>query len=168
VGAVLLTSACSHTSDAVRTGTALQAKGPQTTGVLGFPHARVGKTYRFAFPLFMNRTDAPIVVESVRLAHIPRGVRVVGYPIYSVNDTDGYILDSQDGLTYPRDMTKMPNYAGKRITVKPHKTSDRYAMVQAHVTGQVQHHLGGCEVTYSQAGKEYRQTLRCDFALDMK
>ena len=161
-------SACSNAQAAVSTGSALQAEGPQTDGVLGFPHARVGKTYRFAFPLFKNRSDAPIVIESVRLTQVPRGVRVIGYPIYSVDDTDGYILDNQDDIASPRDMTKMPNYAGKSITVKPHKTSDRYAMVQAHVIGRVQHHLGGCEVTYSQAGRKYRQNLRCDFALDMK
>ncbi|MGQ4484089.1 hypothetical protein [Streptomyces sp. SAS_276] len=164
---LLFLSACAS-SNAVQRGTALHATGPQAVGVLGFPHAQVGKTYRFAFPPFVNGTGTELVVESVKLTQVPEGVKVIGYPVYSVNDTTGYILDSQDGLKYPRDMTKMPNYAGKPIMVKPHKRSDFYAMTEVHVTGRVKHHLGSCQITYSQKGKKYRQTLRCDFALDMK
>ncbi|MFK0112570.1 hypothetical protein [Streptomyces sp. NPDC091217] len=152
----------------MKEGTALRASGPESMGVLGFPHAQVGQTYRFAFPPFVNGTGAKLVVEGVKLTKVPKGVKVIGYPVYSVNDTNGYIMGSQDGRKYPRDMTKMPNYAGKPITVGPHKKSDRYAMVEARVIGRVQQHLGGCEVTYSQNGKRYRQTLRCEFALDMK
>lgn len=137
-------------------------------GVLGIPHAQIGKTYRFAFPPFVNGTDTTLVVEGVKLTQVPQGAKVLAYPVYSVNDTDGYILDSQDALKDPRDMTKMPNYAGNPITVKPHKRSDFYAMAEVHVTGRIQHHLGECQITYSQKGKKYRQTLRCDFALDMK
>ncbi|MFF4908988.1 hypothetical protein ACFY2T_29430 [Streptomyces sp. NPDC001260] len=137
-------------------------------GVLGIPHAQIGDTYRFAFPPFANGTDAPLIIESVKLLHIPHGAKVIGYPVYSVNDTDGYILDSQDALKDPRDMTKMPNYAGKPITVKPHKRSDFYAMAAVKVTGRITHHLRTCQITYTQKGKKYRQALRCDFALDMK
>ncbi|MGW3289005.1 hypothetical protein ACWDR3_30645 [Streptomyces sp. NPDC001002] len=137
-------------------------------GVLGIPHAQIGKTYRFAFPPFVNGTDTTLVIEGVKLTQVPQGARVIDYPVYSVNDTDGYILDSQDALKDPRDMTRMPNYASKPIAVKPHKRSDFYAMVAVRVTARVQHHLGGCQINYSQKGKEYRQTLRCDFALDMK
>lgn len=166
-GGVLLLSACSHAHPA-QEGTALRATGPQETGVLGFPHAQVGKTYRFAFPAFENGTAEKLVIKSVKLTHIPEGVKVTGYPVYSVNDTNGYILDSQDGLKYPRDMTKMPNYAGKPITVRPHEKSDRYAMAMVRVTGKVQQHLKGCEITYVQNKQKYRQTLSCEFALDMK
>lgn len=166
--AVLCLNACSNSRNSVHAGTALRAVGPQNVGVLGIPRAQIGKIYRFAFPPFMNGTDSTLVIESVKLAQIPQGARVIGYPVYSVNDTDGYILDSQDALKDPRDMTKMPNYAGKPITVKPHKKSDFYAMAAVKVTGRIQHHLGACQITYSQKGEKYRQTLRCDFALDMK
>lgn len=166
-GTVLSVSACAS-SNAVGEGTALRATGPQAVGVLGFPHAKVGKSYRFAFPPFVNGTGTKLVVESVKLTQVPKGAKVIGYPVYSVDETDGYMLDSQVGLKYPRDMTKVPNHAGKPITVESHKRSDFYAMVEVHVTGQVQNHLGGCQITYTQKGKKYRQTLRCDFALDMK
>jgi len=46
---VLFLSACAS-SNAVQQGTALRATGLQAVGVLGFPHAQVGETYRFAFP----------------------------------------------------------------------------------------------------------------------
>lgn len=166
-GAVLSLSAC-VSSNAVQKGSAIRATGPQNVGVLGFPHAKIGETYRFAFPPFVNGTGTQLVVQSVKLTQVPAGARVVGYPVYSVDDTDGYILDSQDGIKDPRDMATMPNYAGKPITVKPHKRSDYYAMVEVHVTGRIQRHLGGCQITYTQKNKKYRQTMRCDFALDMK
>ncbi|WP_200812426.1 hypothetical protein [Streptomyces sp. 3213.3] len=95
----------------------------------------------------MNGKGTKLVAERVKLAQVPEGVKVIGYPVYSVDHTNGCILDSQDGLKYPRDMTKMPNYAGKPITVEPHKRSDFYAMAEVHVTGRVKHHLGSCTGT---------------------
>jgi hypothetical protein len=86
-----------------------------------------------------------------------------------MKDTDGYILDSEDGDINPRDMTKMPNYAGKPVVIRGQNDSgDYYAMVQVKTVGHISQHLSGCRVNYTQEGKQYTQLLHCDYALDMK
>jgi hypothetical protein len=154
------------------TGDALTATGPPAAGILGYPDARIGMVWRFAFPLFVNNSRTTVRITSVRLDHVPPGARVEGYPVYSMKDTDGYILDSLEGdknAPGARDMTTMPNYAGKPLVIRGHQDSgDYYAMVRVRIVGHIGEHLGGCRVNYTQGGNRYTQEVHCEYALDMK
>lgn len=165
-GTLLFLSSCAS-SNAMLQGTALRATGPQTMGVLGFPHAQVGKTYRFAFPPLVNGTRTKLVIESVKLTQVPEGVsdQIPGL----LRQRHHRIHPGQPGRAQiPARHDQDAQLRKQPITVKPHKRSDFYAMAEVHVTGRGKHHLGSYQITYSQKGKTYRQTLRCDFALDMK
>ncbi|GGN32246.1 hypothetical protein GCM10011578_070760 [Streptomyces fuscichromogenes] len=154
------------------TGDALTAAGPPAFGILGYPHAKVGMVWRFAFPLFVNRSRTTVRITSVRLDHVPSGARVEGYSVYSAKDTDGYILDSMEGdknVPGSRDMTTMPDYSGRPLVIRGHADSgDYYAMVRVRVVGRIREHLSGCRVNYTQGGNRYTQEMHCEYALDMK
>lgn len=162
----------SCTSASPASGNALKAAGPPAVGILGFPHAQVGKTYRFAFPLLVNISKNTLRVTSWRLDNVPKGAKVTGYALYSMKDTNGYILDSRDGdpsTPSEPDMTKMPNYLGKPIVIRSHgDTGDYYAMVKVKVVGHIRKHLTGCRVSYTQCSENYTQPVHCAYALDMK
>jgi uncharacterized membrane protein len=57
-------------------GNALKAAGPPALDTLGFPHAQVGKTYRFAFPLLVNISKNTLRVTSWHLDKVPKGAKV--------------------------------------------------------------------------------------------
>ena len=148
-------------------GTALTASGPITQGVMGVSDSTVGNIEGFAFPLLTNSSRNPVVVTGFTVTGIPGGVRVIGYPVYSESDTTQYRMaygfkpkDSDF------DLSKYPDYAGKKFTIAPGKQSNRYAMVKIEVTGPVKHHITGCVVHYTQSGQEFSQTVPCEFALD--
>ncbi|MER7187830.1 hypothetical protein ABT404_51670 [Streptomyces hyaluromycini] len=166
------TAATASMSTPPATGNALTAAGPPAFGILGYPHARIGTVWRFAFPLFVNNSSMTVRITSVRLDHVPPGARVEGYPVYSAKDTNGYILDSMEGeknVPGSRDMTTMPDYAGRPIVIRGHADSgDYYAMVRVRIVGHIGEHLSGCRVNYTQGGNRYTQEVRCEYALDMK
>ncbi|MFF6993313.1 hypothetical protein [Streptomyces sp. NPDC010273] len=77
-----------------------------------------------------------------------------------MKDTNRYILDSEGDKDVPgsRDMTKMPNYAGKPIVIRSHQDSgDYYAMVKVKVVGRIKKHLSGCRVNYTQGSTKYSE-----------
>lgn len=162
----------SCTSASPASGNALKAAGPPALGILGFPHAQVGNTYRFAFPLLVNISKNTLRVTSWHLDNVPKGAKVTGYALYSMKDTNGYILDSRDGdpsTPSEPDMTKMPNYLGKPIVIRSHgDIGDYYAMVKVKVVGHIGKHLTGCRVSYTQGSEKYTQPVHCEYALDMK
>jgi hypothetical protein len=164
-----LTVACSAHNGGIAAGTAIRAGGPPASGILGIQDAQVGKAYRFAFPLMHNTSKQSISITGVSVEGIPKGISVLGYPVYSVKDTPGYLLgyrdDSHDGEP---NLDKYPNYAKHPFTIKAGAISDKYAMVRVRITGKVTKHLTGCKVRYTQAGVKYQQTVHCEYALDMK
>ena len=166
---ILLLAAAGCSTSSVRTGTALVGQGPGLSGVIGNPNAKVGRDYRFAFPLLKNNSKEPVSITEFRITSLPSGVKVIGYPVYSVNHTSGYQLAYDDSSHEGGpELDKTPNYAGHPYTIKPGVLSDKYAMVHLHVTGKLSAHVKGCEVYYTQDGQSYRQSLKCEFALDMK
>lgn len=171
--AVIMLGACAgSTGSSPATGNALAADGPPAAGLLGVPNAKIGTTWRFAFPLFVNKSKTTVRITSVRLDSVPAGAKVEGYPLYSMKDTNGYILDSMEGdknVPGSRDMTKEPNYAGKPIVIRSHKDSgDYYFMVKVKIVGRIKKHLSGCHVNYTQGTAKYTQKVHCEYALDMK
>ncbi|MDX2542197.1 hypothetical protein ACOT81_31420 [Streptomyces sp. WI04-05B] len=131
---------------------------------------KVGDVYRMAFPLTRNISKQPVSVTGVRVLDIPAGAKVLGYSVYSVKDTPGYLLGYQE-TAHPTkgdvDLDKYTNYAGHPYTIKAKVLSDKYAMVRIKVTGKVTTPLSGCEADYTQGGRSYHQTLTCKFGLDM-
>lgn len=95
------------------------------------------------------------------MGSIPAGVRVLGYSVYSVDDTPGYLLSGTDA-TYRR----YPDYRGKPFVIAPGKTSDFYPNLRVRVVGTITDHIHDCEIDYTQTGHTYRQVLHCDYALD--
>jgi hypothetical protein len=158
----------------ISSGAALRAVGPPATGIIGFPDAKVGKVYRFAFPLMKNASKDSVTVTGVSITGVPTAVTILGYPVYSTKDTPGYLLAYRDSDHHggPNDgganLDKYPNYAGHPFVIKPGALSEKYAMVRLRVTGKVSKHVTGCEVDYTQAGHAYQQTLHCEYALDTK
>ncbi|MDX3750259.1 hypothetical protein [Streptomyces sp. AK08-02] len=158
------------TGGGAASGTALQAEGPGTTGSLGYSDVKVGDVYRMAFPLTRNISKQPVSVTGVRILDIPAGVKILGYGVYSVKDTPGYLLgyhETSPPVAGSVDPAKYPNYAGHPYTIKAKVLSDKYAMVRIKVTGKVTTPLSGCEADYTQGGRSYHQTLTCKFGLDM-
>lgn len=138
-------------------------------GTIGYPNAKVGEVYRFAFPLMRNTSKKSVSVTGVKVGSVPAGVKVLSYLVYSVHDTPGYQLSYQDSDHKDGpDLDTYPNYAGRPFTIKPGALSDKYAMVKIRTTAKVSRHLKNCEVDYQQDGKAYRQILDCEYALDMK
>ena len=165
-----LATGCADSTDAVARGTALQAEGPGVNGALGYSDVKVGDIYRMALPLTRNISKQPVSVTGVRILNVPAGVKVLGYGVYSVKDTPGYLLGYHE-TSHPSagsvDPGKYPDYAGHPYTIKPKVLSDKYVMVRVRVTGRVTKKISGCEADYTQAGHSYRQTLSCQFGLDM-
>ncbi|WP_369228006.1 hypothetical protein AB5J52_47935 [Streptomyces sp. R39] len=172
VATATLGSCASSAGSAPATGHALTADGPPSAGVLGIPNAKIGTTWRFAFPLFVNDSKTTVRITSVRLDNVPAGAKIEGYPLYSMKDTNGYILGSLEGsknTAGTRDMTKMPNYAGKPVVIRSHHDSgDYYFMAKVKIVGRITKHLSGCRVNYTQGSDKYTQKVRCEYALDMK
>lgn len=165
-------SDASPTSSAPAAGHALAAVGPPSVGILGVPDAKLGSVWRFAFPLFVNKSKSTVRITSVRLKGVPAGAQVEGYPLYSMKDTNGYILDSEEedkNIAGSRDMTSMPDYAGKPVVIRSHQDGgDYYFMVKVRIVGRIKKHLSDCRVNYTQGSTEYTQKVRCEYALDMK
>jgi hypothetical protein len=172
VASILLGSCAGPASSSPATGHSLVAAGPPSFGILGVPNAKIGSVWRFAFPLFSNKSKTTVRITSVRLDNVPSGAKVEGYPLYSMKDTNGYILDSMDGdrnVPKSQDMTKEPNYAGKPIVIRSHKDSgDYYYTVKVKIVGRIKKHLTGCRVNYTQGNSKYTQRVHCEYALDMK
>jgi hypothetical protein len=148
----------------IPTGTALTADGASANGALS-THATVGRTYRFSFPLFHNASGENVSIESVSMAKVPTGVKITGYPVYAMSDTDGQVLGALDGDPGSTNMLKMPNYAGRLFIIPPRATSQRYAMAVITVVGQIKGVFDGCRVNYKTGGQEYTQILACGFNL---
>jgi hypothetical protein len=155
----LLTLGC---SSGLATGRSIEGGGPASSGILGFPHAQQGRIYRFSFPLLKNTSKSPLSVTSFGVDSVPAQVKVLGYSVYSVKDTPGYLLDGYDS-TY----SKYRDYAKSPFTIKPGAVSEYYGNVQVRIIGKVLTHLQDCDVRYTQKGHAYHQVLHCEYALDM-
>lgn len=100
-------------------------------------------------------------VTSVQVDSVPAQVKILGYSVYSVKDTPGYLLNGPDS-----DFSKYPDYAKKPFTIKPGSVSNYYANVRVKVIGKVAEHLQNCDINYTQGGHPYHQVLHCEYALD--
>ncbi|MGA5729216.1 hypothetical protein ACPCI1_11285 [Streptomyces seoulensis] len=152
-----------------RQGAALVGAGPQLHGTLGFPDVRPGQRYRFSYPLLKNRSKEAVEFTGLRLLHVPAGVKVLGYNVYSDLETNGFLLSGREPgsrASGDPDFSSFHDYYKKKYSIKPGVLSDKCGSVLLEVTGRVRHHLTGCRVEYKQQGVAYHQDFHCEFALD--
>jgi hypothetical protein len=164
--AVVLSStlgACAvvHGSPNGEIGHALDNATTQNGSIVRMLDAKVGSIYRFGFPILTNTTSANVAVEFVRLAHVPDGLTVIGYAAFTATSAAGYLLNQRfDNSPGPGPIP----YKG-RVSVGAMTTSEHFYMVSVRVDRMTVEPMRGCVVVYSQNGKEYAQTLSCEFQL---
>lgn len=163
---LLLTAGCASSPTGPAPGHAIKAVGPASKGTIGVTGAAVGNQYGFAFPILENDSTVPITITGYKTTNIPSGLKVIGYSVYSQNETTEYRLAYN---FRPKEtdfnLTKYHDYAGTPFTINPGKQGDQYAMVKVEVVGTATDHASGCQVDYTQSGKQYVQTVPCDFAV---
>ena len=159
--AVLLISACGGGGQ----GTALAQRG-STSGITIWPteHPEPGQVWDLAFPVLANRSGRTIHVNGFGVAHVPSGMKILGYRVLNSHETHGVLTTATPGDKDPKfDVRRFNDYSGRPITIPPKQSSPYYVLVEVKLTGRGRHDLTGCTVRYRTDGQEYRQTLGCDF-----
>jgi hypothetical protein len=134
---------------------------------LSAPNAHVGNIDGFSFPLLQNNTKQPVTITGYRIAGVPAGIEVLGYSVFSVDDTPGYLMGySYKPAQHTPDLSKYPDYSGKPITINAGQTSDRYIMAKVEITGTVVGSLTGCQLNYTQGSQAYTQTIDCTYGFN--
>lgn len=153
-------------ADEAQHGHDLGVYGPQVSGVIGFKEVRVGRTYRFAFPVPRNKSTHPIKLTGASVETVPNGAQVVGYPIYSLKEVGNYLLNFDDSVSETRTplLTKK-DYSADGVTIPPRSDSDYFVMVAVKVVGPVTQVLSGCRFDYLIGSKKYWQSFPCEFQL---
>jgi hypothetical protein len=150
----------------MRKGTALD--GGSDWDLLS-PHAQIGSEYWVGVPVAANRSTKPLTLRKARITHVPKGLKILEYRVFSAEETDGFPTTiSAHGKNGMPDLAKVHNYAGQPITLKPRADPEKYFAAYVRVTGPVHGALSKCRYWYRQGGTEYQQDLRChvDIRLD--
>jgi hypothetical protein len=147
-------------------GHALTVFGPPASGVIGFNRVQEGNTYRFAFPIPHNTSSHPLVLSGVNLEHVPTGVQLLSYPIYSLGEVGAYPLSADDSdPADPMALQTKRDYSANGIAIAPGSDSAYFPMVTVKVVGPVSQALSGCNYVYREGGRLYHQTFRCEYRL---
>ncbi|MEU6060538.1 hypothetical protein [Streptomyces sp. NPDC047097] len=170
IASVCLTvSGCegSQSSDGPEKGDALSG-GNHSGGTAGYPFAAVGEKFWFAMPLSTNVSDQDIEITGAEILDVPRGIEVIGYGAYSLDDTQGIPLLVSEGYVHTPKFGKFKDYSDEGFTVKAKKVSDFLYMAHLRVTGSIQTNASKCRFEYRQGDVMYTQTLRCGLELRLK
>jgi hypothetical protein len=140
--------------------------GPQVSGIIGFKEARIGTTYRFAFPVPRNKSAHPIKLTGAAVKTVPNGAQIVGYPIYSLKEVGNYLLNFDDSVSEAQTpLLHKKDYSTDGVTIPPRSDSDYFVMVAVKVVGPVTQVLSGCRFDYMIGSHKYYQTFPCQFQL---
>lgn len=161
--AVLLLAACTAPKEAE--GHALDGNGAQSSGTVGNEHVKVGQTWWFALPVPHNVTGQPIEITAVSLVTVPKGIKVLEYDAYSLEDTNGLALLAVEGDKFAPDFGKLKNYAAGPVRVAGKKSSDVYFLAKLKILSPPKGTAHGCRFKYQQAGHPFVQTLDCEVEL---
>lgn len=158
---VLLAAACADSPSSDR-DRALAFGGPMAAGVLAPGSVKPGEVLGFAFPKIRNTASHPVTLVSLKVTHVPQGVRVLKYRFLSNRDTNGFMLGSfpanghgAEAYDFYRD------YKHPRIPAK--SRSHFYGVVYVKALKVNAPDLTGCQVTYRMLTQTYTQSMRCDF-----
>ena len=167
VAATLLAAGCQG-SGGTQTGSLLEGSGLASGGAFTMNGARTGNIDGFAFPLFGNKSKKPLKVTGFSFKSVPAGMKVDQYIVLDLNDTKGYLTAYRYKPADPGaiDVSDIPNYAGKPISIAPGQVSNFYVMAKVELTGKLPlGNISGCMVDYTQGNTHYQQTLPCAFAV---
>lgn len=131
----------------------------QTYGISGYDQAKVGDEYWVSLPQMSDTSGKPLTVLSGKIAHVPAGLRIMGYRINIA--VSGHPLGPML-VGGPEDVAPDGAHKGGSIPVKAHGTSDLYYEARVKVTGTVRGDLTDCRYAYRQGSMTYHQDLRCD------
>ncbi|WP_216589800.1 hypothetical protein [Streptomyces brasiliscabiei] len=163
----LLVTACSSQEQRPARGDALDS-GMQTSGTVGSEHVKVGETWWFALPVPTNKSAEPIEITGVSIVRIPKGMKVLKYGAYSLEDTEGLALLVTEGEKLTPRFAELRDYSDKPVRVAPHQSSDIYYLARLKITGLPSQSARYCKFDYRQGGREFTQTLDCEVELTGK
>ncbi len=142
--------------------------GIQESGTVGSENAKVGETWWFALPIPTNTSAEPIEITGVSLVQVPKGIRVLRYGAYSLEDTEGLALLAKEGDDWTPRFAALRDHSGKPLKVAPHASSDIYYLARLKITSLPSRSARYCEFAYRQGGRAYTQTLDCEVELTGK
>jgi hypothetical protein len=165
--AIVLT-ACGGSSGWDRNGSSLAAEGYQDALTFFITHPRVGHVYRFAFPQLRNVGKKPVTLIEPRMDSVWKGLTVLGFPTYSLNDVGGRYLVDFDEADEPY-LNQLRNHAVRSIVIRPGQLSPFIIMVRVRFDrgkiGRTVPSLRGCDIAYMSSGIRYRQKFVCNFEI---
>ncbi|MFE5012282.1 hypothetical protein ACFRJ3_48350 [Streptomyces sp. NPDC056696] len=146
-------------------GKALDAEGSQSSGTVGNTHAKVGQTWYFALPVPHNISGKSIEITGASVVDPPKGLKVLGYAAYNVNDTEGLPLLALGGESDTPDFAHLKDYAKSEVKVSPKKQSDIFFQAKIRITSPPRKNIEHCQFQYRQGGQEFTQILDCEMEL---
>ncbi|GAA3799549.1 hypothetical protein ACFS5L_25140 [Streptomyces phyllanthi] len=163
----LLVAACSSQEPQRGKGTALSG-GTQSNGTVGFEHVKAGDIFWFALPVPANTSDEPIEITGASVVEVPKGIKVLRYGAYSLDDTEGLALLTEEGDKYTPAFGRLKDHAKEGVKVAAHSSSDIYYLARLKITGEPTRSVRYCKFDYRQGGRELTQTLDCEVELTSK
>ncbi|MFE7112623.1 hypothetical protein ACFU98_35670 [Streptomyces sp. NPDC057575] len=161
----LLLAGC---SDSQSQGKALDAEGTQSSGTVGNTHAKTGQTWYFALPVPRNVSSRPIEITGASVVDPPKGLKVVSYAAYNLNDTDGLPLLALEGESDTPDFAHLKNYAVSPVKVLAKKESEIFFQARIRITSPPEKNIKRCRFQYRQGNEEFMQILDCELELKVE
>lgn len=146
-------------------GHALDAEGTQSSGTVGNTHAQVGQTWYFALPVPHNVSDQSIEITGASVVDPPKGLRIISYAAYDLNDTEGLPLLVLGGESDTPNFSRLKNYAESLVKVPPKKESDIFFQAKIRIESPPRKNIERCRFQYRQGDHEFTQTLDCRMEL---
>lgn len=146
-------------------GNALDSEGAQSSGTVGNVHAKVGQTWYFALPVPNNVSGKSIEITGASIIDPPKGLKVLDYAAYNINDTDGLPLLALDGESDTPDFAHLKDYAKSPVEVAPKKQSDIFFQAKIRITSPPRKNVEHCRFQYRQGDREFTQSLDCEMEL---
>jgi hypothetical protein len=165
--AALLAAACTSPGQQRTEGTALEG-GTQSDGIVGNEHVKVGETWWFALPVPTNKSSDPIEITAASLVDVPKGLKVLKYGAYSLDDTEGLALLAKEGDKFSPPFEQLRDYSDKPVKVAAHASSDVYYLARLRITSLPKGNARYCKFEYRQGDREFTQTLDCEVQLTAK
>jgi hypothetical protein len=129
---------------------------------------KIGETWWFALPVPTNKSAKPIEITEVSIVDVPRGIKVLKYGAYSLEDTEGLALLVKEGSKLTPRFETLRDYSTEPIKVAPRTSSDIYYLAKLKVTSLPNESARYCRFDYRQGGREFTQTLDCEVELTGK
>ncbi|MEU4025331.1 hypothetical protein [Streptomyces anulatus] len=170
IAAILTLSSC--TSDSTPAGgsnalpgNALDGSGNQSNGIVGNENAEVGQVWWFALPLPVNSSETDIEITSSSVLEPAKGLKVLGYGAYDLEDTEGLPLMALEGSGDAPKFDELKNHANEPVTVKGGEESEIFFAVRLKIEAPPSGTTRSCRYEYRQGQQLYRQTLNCELDL---